>query len=79
MSDVFAAIPIKGQIWRHTKSGKEYEITGATFNAITDHADVLYKPLYPSDIPLFSRQMYKHPKSFMSKNDDGTPRYTRVR
>lgn len=79
MPDTFTAIPIKGQIWRHTKTGNEYEIVGAVFNAITDHADVLYKPLYKSDIPLFSRQMFKHPKAFMSKNEDGQPRFTKVR
>lgn len=78
MSDLFDQLPKKGEIWEHTKSGGRYEIEGSTFNTITDKIDISYIPLYPCDYGRFNRQLMGHPKAFLSKNDDGTPRFSRV-
>lgn len=71
-------IPIKGEVWEHTKSGNCYQVEGAAFNSITDELDVIYLPLYSSEFSRFTRQMRGHPKAWISMNEDGTPRFKRV-
>lgn len=78
MTDLIEQMPVSGQIWKHTKTGGHYKIHGGTMNAVTDRIDVIYAPLYPSDFSLFSRQLRGHPKAFLSRNDDGSPRFVRV-
>lgn len=69
-------VPQKGDIWRHTKSGGEYEIIGSAFNTITDVIDLMYKPIISDpDFDMFTRQLLGHKKAFISKNEDGTPRF----
>lgn len=71
-------IPVKGEVWQHTKTGGCYVIGGASLNTITDKVDVLYEPLYQSSYRTFSRQIVGHPKAFLSINEDGKPRFQRV-
>ncbi|WP_113155906.1 hypothetical protein [Nitratireductor sp. OM-1] len=78
MADLFEQLPKKGEIWEHTKTGGRYEIEGSTFNTLTDTVDVSYIPLYACEYSRFNRQLLRHPKAFMSKNEDGTPRFSRV-
>lgn len=71
-------VPIKGDVWKHTASGAHYEIVGSVYNTLTDRLDVLYRPLYPCDYSLFSRQMAGGVKAFLSLHPDGSPRFVRV-
>lgn len=71
-------LPVKGETWRHTKTGGTYIIEGSALNAITDKVDVIYAPLFRCDFARFTRQMLGHEKAFMSRNEDGTPRFVRV-
>lgn len=41
--------------YKHTKSGKLYEVVGMTFHTETFEPLVIYKPLYESDYELFAR------------------------
>lgn len=75
---ILDAIPVKGETWEHTKSGKRYLVLGSTFNSITDKIDVRYAPCYDCEYAEFNRQMTGHPKAWISKNEDGTPRFKRV-
>ena len=72
-------LPVKGETWQHTKSGGRYLVLGTAFNAITDHIDVKYAPCYDCEYPEFTRQLMGHQKAWMAPNDDGTPRYTKVK
>jgi hypothetical protein len=78
MSDLFSRLPVKGELWMHTKTGKTYRIEGSSFNAITDQVDVVYAPCYDCEFDRFTRQMFGHEKAFLSLNDDGEPRFQRV-
>lgn len=71
--------PVEGEVWRHTKTGKDYMIAGLTFNAVTDKVDVLYRPLYPCEREGFTRQMNGHPKAFISINEDGERRFHQIK
>ena len=73
--DLFDRVPKKGEIWEHTKSGKLYQIEGATFNSITDQVEVSYVPRYPCEMDRFNRQLIGHPKAWLAPNEDGSPRY----
>ena len=73
-----AIAKIEGETWEHTKTGQKYLIIGSCLNVITDHSEVLYSPLYTSDFQFFTRQLRGDSKSWMSKNDDGTPRFKRI-
>ncbi len=79
MADFFSKLPVKGEIWEHTKTGGQYVIEGSTFNVITEQADVIYLPLYPCEWPRFNRQIAGCPKAWMTPNEDGTPRFRRVK
>lgn len=72
-------IPVKGEVWEHTSSGHRYIIIGAAWNTITDCMDVVYSPMYVCEFERFTRQLRHHPKAFMTKNDDGTPRFRRIK
>lgn len=71
-------LPGLADVWEHSKSGKRYRIAGTVFNSITDQIDVEYVPLYPCPYPRFIRQLFGHPQAFLSTNEDGQPRFTRV-
>ncbi|WP_313434317.1 hypothetical protein [Novosphingobium sp.] len=71
-------IPVKGETWEHTTSGRQYLIEGGAWNAITDKLDVVYRPLYPCEFGLFTRQLRDDPKSWTSTNEDGAPRFRKV-
>ena len=70
--------PVKGEVWRHNKTGGHYEIIGASYNVVTDKVDVLYRPLYASDFRCFNRPLYGDAKSWFFPNHDGTDRFVRV-
>jgi hypothetical protein len=78
MSDLLSRLPVRGETWRHTKTGNEYTIEGSSLNTITDQVDVIYRPLYDCDFDRFTRQIRGHSKAWLSKNEDGTPRFVRV-
>lgn len=78
MKDIIDSLPKKGEVWKHTKTGGHYEVTGSIFNTITDRVDVKYKPLYPCEWPEFSRQMTGNPKSWMTPNENGSLRFEKV-
>lgn len=77
-SDLLQSLPVKGEIWQHTKTGGTYQIEGSVYNAITDKVDVRYVPLYPCEWSSFTRQIIGHPKAWFTPNEDGTPRYVRI-
>jgi hypothetical protein len=70
MSDLYGKLPVKGEIWQHD---------GSSYNAITDKIDIVYLPMYSCEFTRFTRQVVGHPKAFLSKNDDGMPRFFKVR
>lgn len=78
MPDIFSRVPVKGELWMHTKTGNTYHIAGSTLNAITREIDVVYEPCYDCEFLRFTRQMIGHEKAFLSKNADGTPRFQKV-
>ncbi len=41
--------------YRHTKSGKLYEVLGTAFQTETEELLVIYRPLYKSEYELFAR------------------------
>ena len=50
------AIPtIKAGVYRHTKSGKDYEVIGVALQTETEEFLVVYRPLYDNEYELFSR------------------------
>ncbi len=46
-----------GQRYRHTKTGKEYLIICVAKHSETEEDVVVYKPIYPSDIPFWVRPL----------------------
>ena len=42
-------------VYRHTKSGKMYEVIGVALHTETNEQLVIYKPLYESEFELFAR------------------------
>lgn len=42
-------------IYKHTKSGKRYEVIGVSLETETNEQHVIYKPLYESEFELFAR------------------------
>ncbi len=48
-------MPIKLGTYRHTKSGKLYEVLGTAFQTETEELLVIYRPLYQSEYELFAR------------------------
>jgi hypothetical protein len=79
MNDLYEKLPVKGEIWQHTKSGDQYVIDGSSYNAITDKIDVVYLPMYSCEFARFTRQVVGHPKAFLSLNEDGAPRFVKVK
>lgn len=77
-SNVYSRVPYAGETWEHTRTKRRYRVIGTTYNSITDRLDVLYEPLYPSDINRFNRQLFDHPKAWSSSNEDGQPRFCKV-
>lgn len=71
-------LPVKDEIWQHTKTGKTYVIVGTSLNAITDKIEVVYEPLYAGGYHRYTRQLVGHPKAWMSKNSEGKPRFQKV-
>lgn len=69
---------LEGQMFEHTKTGKRYRVIGRSWNAATDAWDVLYVPLYDSEISVYSRPLADHPKAWLTRLDDGVPRYRRI-
>ncbi|MGE5298619.1 MAG: DUF1653 domain-containing protein [Acidobacteriota bacterium] len=41
--------------YRHTKSGKQYEVLGVALHTETEELLVVYRPLYKTDYELFAR------------------------
>lgn len=46
---------IKAGVYRHTKSGKDYEVIGVALQTETEEFLVVYRPLYDNEYELFSR------------------------
>ncbi len=46
---------IKHGIYRHSKTGHEYEVLGVALQTETDELLVVYRPLYDSEYELFAR------------------------
>ena len=44
-----------GQYYRHSKSGKDYQVIGTGIHTETEEAVIVYRPLYPSEHQLFVR------------------------
>ena len=42
--------------YRHTKSGKLYDVLGVALNTETEEFEVIYRPLYDAEYELFARQ-----------------------
>lgn len=64
-------------MYRHTKSGKLYEVTAVTFHTETNQPLVLYRPLYESAYEIFARPY----DAFMQTIEcDGTtkPRFEKI-
>ena len=47
--------PIEAGTYRHTKSGRLYEVLGVALQTETEEQLVIYKPLYESEFELFAR------------------------
>ena len=47
----------QGQYYRHTKSGRDYQIVGTGIHTETEEEVVVYRPLYPSEHQLFVRPL----------------------
>lgn len=50
-----APLTIERGIYRHTKSGKEYEVLGVALHTETNEQLVMYRPIYDSVYELFAR------------------------
>lgn len=46
---------IEKGVYRHTKSGKQYEVIGVALQTETDEPLVIYRPLYECEFELFAR------------------------
>lgn len=46
---------IQKGVYRHSKSGKLYEVLGVALNTETEEYVVVYRPSYPSEYELFVR------------------------
>jgi len=46
---------IKPGTYRHTKSGRLYEVLGTALQTETEEVLVIYRPLYQSEYELFAR------------------------
>ncbi|MBY0560045.1 hypothetical protein [Hyphomicrobium sp.] len=68
---VIPPVPSEGEVWKHTKTGLRYKVTGAVFNALTDKVDVTYEPLYVPSVREFTRQL-------LDQNEDGTARFVLI-
>lgn len=72
--------PKYGEIWQRTQTGGKYQIEGFSFNAITDCLDVFYSPLaVGGEHEIFNRQLEGHEKAFLSPNEDGSPRFAKLK
>lgn len=71
-------VPVRGDTWRHTKTGLLYSIFGSVYNTVTDTVDVIYEPLYECEYRRFTRPIFGHPKAWTEPNEDGTPRFVKV-
>lgn len=48
-------LPIRKGKYRHSKSGKQYEVLGVALHTENDEQLVIYKPLYPCEYEFFAR------------------------
>jgi hypothetical protein len=68
---------IKQGIYRHTKSGKEYEVLGIELETETNEKLVIYKTLYENDFQLFARP-YRMFVEQTEINGSTQPRFTLI-
>lgn len=69
-------LTIEPGVYRHTKSGKQYEVIDVALHTETNEQLVIYRPLYESQYQLFARP---HAMFIESIDIDGetAPRFTR--
>ena len=69
-------LAIEPGVYRHTKSGKQYEVIDVALHTETNEQLVIYRPLYESQYQLFARP---HAMFIESIDIDGetAPRFTR--
>lgn len=69
-------LTIEPGVYRHTKSGKQYEVIDVALHTETNEQLVIYRPLYESQYQLFARP---HAMFIESIDSDGVtaPRFTK--
>lgn len=63
--------------YRHTKTGKLYEVLGAALQTETDEPLVIYRPLYETEYELFARP-YAMFIGHVAINGSMKPRFEKV-
>lgn len=64
--------------YRHTKSGKEYEVIGTALHTETEELLVIYRPLYKTDYELFARPVQMFTET-IELNGKRMPRFEKVK
>ena len=64
-------------VYRHNKSGKQYEVLGVALQTETDEVLVIYKPLWDSEYGLFARP-YAMFIELVELNGQTMPRFERI-
>lgn len=63
--------------YRHTKSGKLYQVIGTAFHTETEENLVVYKPMYESAFDLFARPLSMFTES-IELDGNRVPRFERI-
>lgn len=77
-SDSQSASYIKKGTYRHTKSGRLYEVVGVSLHTETNEQLVVYRPLYKCEHELFSRPLEMFSESVRVNGEPTTPRFVYV-
>lgn len=64
-------------VYRHTKSGKDYEVIGTALQTETNELLVIYRPLYDTDCELFARPIQMFVET-IELNGKHMPRFKKV-
>lgn len=69
-----APLTIQPGVYRHTKSGKQYEVIDVALHTETNEQLVIYRPLYASQYSLFARPHAMFTE-FVTINGETKPRF----
>ena len=69
-------LTIEPGVYRHTKSGKRYEVLGVALHTEMNEQLVIYRPLYESQYEIFARPYATFVESVMLDGQT-VPRFTR--